>query len=69
MEELILKEREVKEQFIKILNESKLPAFILKYILKDLFEQIDNLAQQQYMQAEKIKAEKEEKEAEKDGDI
>ncbi len=64
MEELILKEREVKEQFVKTLNESKLPAFILKYILKDLFEQIDNLAQQQYMQAEKIKAEKEEKEAE-----
>jgi hypothetical protein len=51
MDELILKERETKENLIKLVNECGLPAFILKSMLKDLYEQLNNLEEQQYNQA------------------
>lgn len=51
MEELILKEREFKENIVQVVNNSKLPAFIIKPILKDLFEQVNVLEEQQYKKA------------------
>lgn len=51
MEDLILKEREVKEKIIGTVNGSGLPAFILKSIIKDLYEQLNNIEEQQYNQA------------------
>ena len=51
MEELILKEREFKENIVQVVNNSKLPAFIIKPILKDLFEQVNVLEEQQYRKA------------------
>lgn len=60
MEEIILMKREFEEKLVKLINESNLPAFILKPIIKDLFEQLNMLEQQQLEQAQKNK--KEEKE-------
>ena len=63
MEELIVKEREFKEKLVQVINESQLPAFVIKPILKEMFEQVSVLEQQQYeiACANKEKKEKEEK--------
>ena len=58
MEELILKEREIKEELIKIINNSGLPAFILKSIIKEFLEQLNILSDQEYKESLKIKQEK-----------
>lgn len=58
MEEVILMKREFEENLVELINESKLPAFILKPIIKDLLEQLNLLEQQQLEQAQKIKEEK-----------
>ena len=62
MEELILKKKEFEEELVKLINGSNLPAFILKPIIKDLFEQLSVLEQQQLEQAQKIKEEKDKEE-------
>ena len=55
MEELILKEREFKEKLVELINNSNLPAFIIKPTLKELFEQLNLLEQQEYQNALKSK--------------
>lgn len=57
MEELILSKREFEENLVEIINKSNLPAFVLKPIIKDLFEQLNLLEQQQLEQAQKNKKE------------
>lgn len=51
MEVLILKEREVREKIVEIINNSKLPAIIIKPILIDLLNQVNSLVEQQYNEA------------------
>ena len=51
MEELILKEREVREKIAEIINNSGLPAFVLKTIIKEFYEQLNVIEQQQYGEA------------------
>lgn len=58
MEEVILKKKEFEEKIVELVNESGLPAFILKPIIKDLFDQLNILDQQQLEQAQKMKEEK-----------
>ncbi len=58
MEEIILKERETRENIVDVVNKSNLPAFILKNIIKDLYEQINQIEQQQYTEALKNKEDK-----------
>nr|DAR36287.1 MAG TPA: hypothetical protein [Caudoviricetes sp.] len=65
MEELILKNEEFKEKIVQDINESQLPAFILKPIIKDIYEQIITLEQKQYMEA-KNNREKEKKQNKKE---
>lgn len=65
MEDIIIKERETRENIVKAINESNLPAFILKPILRDMLEQIERLEQQQYEIAMQNKS-KEEKEKEEE---
>lgn len=65
MEEVILMKKDFEEKLVKIINESNLPAFILKPIIKDMFEQLNVLEQQQLEQAKKVK---EEKDKEKEND-
>lgn len=61
MEEVIIKEREFKENLVKVINESGLPAFIIKPTLKEILEQVNALEQQQYEQACANRDKKEEK--------
>ena len=63
MDKVILKERETREKIVQIINESELPAFILKPIFKDILEQINEIEMQQYNLAvsNKIKEEELEK--------
>lgn len=66
MDELILKEREFKENIVQMINTSGIPAFILKPIIKELFEQLNLLEQKQYEEAcIKKKNEKEKTEEDK----
>lgn len=51
MDELIVKEREVKENLVRTINEAGLPAFILYTIIKDLEQQLNILQNQQYAEA------------------
>lgn len=62
MRELIIKEREIKEKIIGVINNSGLPAFILKSIIKELYEQINTLAEKQYEEARNAKELKKESE-------
>ncbi|MCI9063287.1 MAG: hypothetical protein HFJ17_01605 [Clostridia bacterium] len=50
MEEVIIKDREFKEKLAQLINESGLPAFILKPSVKEVYEQLNILEQQQYQQ-------------------
>lgn len=61
MEDIIIKEREFKEKLVQLINESQLPALILKPILREMFEQVSILEQQQYKQICANRKEKEEK--------
>lgn len=51
MQELIIKERQAREKIAKLMNELDLPAFILKPIIKEVYEQLYNLDIQQYEKA------------------
>ena len=55
MEELILKERETREKVVEIINDSGLPAVMLKTIIKELYDQLNVIEQQQYEEALKKK--------------
>ena len=61
MEELILKEREFRENLARLINESQLPAFIVKPAIKEVFEQLNIIEQQQYENAIKQKEKEEDK--------
>lgn len=58
MEDIIIKERDFRKQLAEIFNNSKIPAIILKPIVKELLEQICLLEQQQYEEALKTKEQK-----------
>lgn len=60
MDELILKEREFKENMVDMINASGMPAFILKNIIKELYDQLNIIEQQQYEEALKNKEKTEE---------
>ena len=66
MEELILKQMKFKEDLVNLINDSHLPALIIKPIISETFEQITILEQRQYEEALKIKAEKEEENKEEE---
>ena len=51
MDEIIINERKMRENIVKIINESGLPAFILKPIFKEILEQINIMVEEQYNQA------------------
>lgn len=53
MEELIVKNQELREILVKDINGSQLPAFAIKNILKDLLEQINIIEKTQFEEAKK----------------
>ena len=62
MEKVIIKNMEFKQKLVGLINESGLPAFILKPIFKDIYEQLNVLEQQQYQEVLNTKKEEEAKE-------
>lgn len=69
MEELIIKEREFRMGLVNLVNNSNLPAFIMKSTLKEILQEVTEIANQDYETAltqiqEKEKDEKEEQENE-----
>lgn len=44
---------ETKENIVKIINESGLPPFLVEPIIKDLYNQVNNLKQQELEQSKK----------------
>lgn len=62
MEELILKEREIREKLVELVNNSQLPAIILKPMFKEILDQLNIIEETQYNQAKQLKIKNEEKE-------
>ena len=50
---LNLRIEEVKNQIANTINEANLPAYILKPIVKDFYTQLQNLEQQELIQAQR----------------
>ena len=48
MEELIIKERQLKQQIAQLVSNSGLPAILLKPMFKDFLEQLNTIEVQQY---------------------
>ena len=68
MEELIIKQEEFNKELAELINKSGLPAFIVEPILKDYYNQVVELKNQQYQQAIQITEEKKQKEIEQKKD-
>ena len=64
MEEIIVKKGEFEEKIVELINSSGLPAFIIKPIAKEIYEQCLIQEQNQYEQAKKKIEENKEKEKE-----
>lgn len=64
MEDLIVKERETRDNIAQVINNSNLPAFILKPMIKELYEQLVILEQRQLEEAKKVKEQKEKEQEE-----
>ncbi len=61
MDELIVNERKFRGKIVDIINNSNLPAFVLKAVIKELLEEIIILEEKQYQKAVEIQKQKEEK--------
>lgn len=61
MDELILKERETKEKIVELINNSNLPAVMIRPILEEMLRQISIVEEKQYEQALKSKEQKKDK--------
>ena len=51
MEELLMNERKLREDLATLINNCNLPAVMIKPIIKELFEQLVQLEEQQYQKA------------------
>lgn len=63
--DLIILERQTKEKIAEIINTSNLPAFVLKSMMQDFFNQLNIIGEKQYQEAignTSIEEEKETKE-------
>ena len=49
--DLIILERQTKEKLAEVINASGLPAFVLKAMMQDFFNQLNILEEQQYQEA------------------
>lgn len=63
MEEIIIRERKMREAIVQAINNSGLPAIMIKPVLNEFLTQVTTLEQQQYEQAV-INKQKENKEKE-----
>lgn len=49
--DLIILERQTKEKIAEIINTSNLPAFVLKSMMQDFFNQLNIIGEKQYQEA------------------
>lgn len=50
---LNLRIEEIRNEIANIINEARLPAYILKPVIKDFYSQLENLERQELVQAQK----------------
>jgi len=67
-----LKKIEFEEQLVKLINESKLPAFVLRILIEKILKQLENIEVQELTLAKKkyqkaLEEEEKKKESEKNG--
>ena len=67
MDKIILKHRKFKEDLVNLINEAELPAFMLKPIMTELLEQLNQLEETQYQQALEIQKQEEQEDKKEDG--
>lgn len=65
MKPFTLQVEELKEKLVKDINESQIPAFVLLTILKDLYNQIQEIDMQQINEYNESNSKKTKKESEK----
>lgn len=68
MNNVILKHRKFKEDLVNLINEAELPAFILKPVINELSEQINQLEETQYQQALELQKQEEQEDKKEDGE-
>lgn len=69
MEDLIINERKFRNDLVNLVNNSNLPAFIIKPIVQELLQQIGALEEQQYNDAlNRQEIEKQQKKSGKKGE-
>ena len=64
MEDLIIRESETRQKLADTINNSNLPAFILEPMIKDIYEQVTKIKEQQYNEAKASLEQKKEKKKE-----
>lgn len=67
MQNIIIANQKFQENIVNLVNNSGLPAFIMKQTLKDVVDLLEQLEEQQLQEAVQNEEKKEKKEAEKDG--
>lgn len=67
MQNIIIANQKFQENIVNLVNNSGLPAFIMKQNLKDVVALLEQLEEQQLQEAIQNEEKKEKKEAEKDG--
>lgn len=67
MQNIIIANQKFQENIVNLVNNSGLPAFIMKQTLKDVVALLEQLEEQQLQEAIQNEEKKEKKEAEKDG--
>ena len=67
MQNIIIANQKFQENIVNLVNNSGLPAFIMKQNLKDVVALLEQLEEQQLKEAIQNEEKKEKKEAEKDG--
>jgi len=66
MEEVIVKAHEIKQKLVEIINDSNLPAVILKPMMEDLCRQLEKEEERQLQQAYAVVEQKKEKNKKKE---
>lgn len=68
MDKIILRHRKFKEDLVNLINEAELPAFMLKPIMTELLEQLNQLEETQYQQALELQKQEKQENKKEDGE-
>ena len=51
MDEIIIRAHDTKEKIVQTINESNMPAIILRPMIKEIYDQLERIEQEQYQTA------------------